>query len=575
METAPAMKPTADPPRQAQPATRAPRSRSHALPIWHQSPWKWCFSLGVGVFLLLVLTIASIIGSAIDPLERAQALIFYTWWYKALLLALALNMTCATIKTIMVKLLPAMNLRIHAQRGFYSGEQLAARIPFAGKFEDVAGAFRAHGFKVRTEDHAGVARSGWWGRFGAPVSHAGMVIVLLAGFASSWVAKEGVVQIPEGRTATSMQLRTGNQEVVPLGFALTVNDFDTGFFPRTRIPSHYVSDVVARQGEELLYAGPVEVNHSPKINGWRIHQTSYSELPTLPRYEVEVTGASLSEPLRTKISPGQTRALAGAGEGLELTMDQNMNWFITNASGQVASGTGGDAHDGSLPELTLLANRFEPDFVLGADRQITSRSEELNNPALHATLFANGAPVYSQWLFGRAEMKAMSHAPEGRYGMELLEVRSVEGNGGREFVVAVQEDDCCAGLFEGIVTVSMGDQILVREAVEPEPGAAEPVPSDWNVAVGDQITAYATVLTLTRNTAIPTIYFGCILMMFGLMMSFFVPRRDVWFMHDEERGELRVAARYRHPSDSFDRATSAALSDIPTKSNTPTGEKES
>lgn len=552
----------------------APSVRSSSLRmarVWHRPPWKWLFSLKLGIFILVLLTIASIIGTMIAPLSRAQELVFYTWWYKLMLLALAVNMSCATFKTVIQKLLPTRELRIHPNKGYYQGKTLLARIPFEGSPEEAGAAFAKQGFKVRVEGKAGAARTGWTGRFGAPVSHLGLVIVLLAGFASNWVAKEGVVQVPEGRTTTTMQMRNAKQEVVPLGFALTVNDFDTGFHPRTRIPSHYISEITARDSHQrVIYSGPVEVNHSPRVNGWRIHQTSYQELENLARYEVEIAGEALGGPRRVKVSPGQTIALTDNGP-YQFSVDNRMSWAISRAGERVAGGSllPDTAKDG---QLSLVAHRFEPDFVLGEDRAITSRSNELNNPALHVKLLSNGTPIVAQWLFGREDMRGFSHAPAGNYRLELMDIHRDES--GDSFVVAVTETNTGVLLTRALLELGKEHAIESRHGhqhdhADCESCAAAAAASTaagvsnesngWNVTMGSRVTAYATVLTLTRNPAIPTIYFGCILMMIGLMMSFALPRRDVWFLHDRSRKELLVTARYRHPAEQFDRATSKAI----------------
>lgn len=558
MSTAPVAKPAfAEAP--AIPSGVAPASR--AIPIWYRSPWKWFFSIRVGVSLLFLLMIASIIGTTIDPLPRAQALIFYTWWYQLLLLALAVNMSCATTKTIIQKLLPTHRLRVHHEPGFYAMAALSEEIPFRGTAAEAAKAFNRQGFKVRVENNAGAARTGWWSRFGAPISHLGMVIVLLAGFASAFVAREGVVQIPEGRSATTMQMR-GSEEIVPLGFTLTVDDFSTGFFPRTRIPSHYTSTISTSDGANVLFAGPVEVNHSPKVMGWNIHQTSYQELPTLARYEVTIAGEGLSEPIKAEISPGQSLKVPGH-ESLKLAVDQQMNWTLSNNTHQLAKGAlmPDSMKDASL---TIVANRFEPDFVLGEDRQITSRSQELNNPALHVTLKSDGEPVSTQWIFGRDDMKAFSHAPSGHFKVELVDVQRTEA--GDAFVVAVTDGQAQMVIGRAILVIGeeqpLGDPHANCEEHCATVAATDS--TDWSVTLGSRVPAYATVLSISRNPTIPTIYFGCVLMMIGLMISFFVPRRDVWFQHDAEKGALRVVAHYRHISDQFDRTTRAVLARLTT-----------
>jgi cytochrome c biogenesis protein ResB len=535
----------------------------HRIPIWYRSPWKYLFSLKVGIILLLALTIASVVGTTIAPLARAQELIFYTWWYMALLLALALNMTCATYKTVVNKLLPTRALRIHHEKGFYHSEhQLSVHIPFQGTAEQARTAFARSGFKTRVDGLAGAARTGWVGRFGAPVSHVGLIIVLLAGFASSWLANEAIVQVPEGRTTTTMQMMTGKKDVVPLGFALTVNDFDTDFHPRTRIPSHYTSDITARDGQDrILYSGPVEVNHSPKINGWRVHQTSYQELPDLPRYEVEVSGGELGETRRVNVSPGQT-LMMGGGTPYQLRMDQHMNWVISNNGERIAGGSLMGGHTGD-EALSLVAMRFEPDFVLGENREITSRSQELNNPALLVKLMSNGAPIVGQWLFGREDMRGFSHSPNANYKLELLDIHRHDGE--ETFIVSVAHGASGAVITRAALTLGEEHPISSNHAHDHGDSHAAEGADGWEVKLNQRITAYATVLTLTRNPTIPTIYFGCVLMMIGMTMSFAFPRREVWFLLDDQKKLLHVTAKYRHHAEEFDRTTNAAIARLKTE----------
>ncbi|MDK2970494.1 MAG: cytochrome c biosis protein [Candidatus Sumerlaeota bacterium] len=521
--------------------------------IWYRSPWKWFFSLKVGIVLLALLTVASVVGTVIDPLERAQELVYYTWWFKLLLLALAVNMGCATTMTVMQKLLPSRPLRVHAQRAFFNSAALSGRRPFTGTAEQVASEFRRAGFAVKTQDNAGVARSGWIGRWGAPVSHVGLIVVLLAGFVASWVAREGVIQILEGDTTTTMQMRGTNEEV-PLGFALTVDDFQTGFFPRTRIPSHFVSYITVATPDEVLYSGPVEVNHSPKLRGWRAHQTSYQEMDGVARHEIEVTAPQSHKPLTVEMTAGQKLALP-AMPGVTLAIDNAMRWTVTRDGEVEETGSLAAAHaHGS--ELALVADQFEPDFVIGEDRQATSRSQELNNPALRVTLLSDGAPAARQWLFHRDDMKAFSHAENAHFSMELVDIQTVDDK--PLFVVEVTDGH--NGALLGRVLVGLGETAkLATQTAEEEEAPAGP---GWIVRAGKRVPAYATVLTMTRNPAIPAIYFGCALMMVGLYIGFFVRRRDVWFMVDDSAGELLVAAHYRHPAEEFDRVTQAVLARV-------------
>ncbi len=521
--------------------------------FWNRAPWSWLVSIRMGLVLLAILTVASIVGTLIDPLERAQAVIYYTWWYKLLLLALAVNMSFATVQTVVKKVLPSRALRLQTNPAFFENASPRGECEFDGDIEQVAAEFRQQGCAVLVEGDVGVARRGWIGRFGAPISHIGMVVVLLAGFISSWVAREGVVRIVEGRSVDTMTLRDKDRTQVPLGFTLALDDFSTGYFPQTRIPSHFVSNVTASLADDVLYSGPVEVNHSPLVKGWRLHQTSYEELPNLQRQTVLVTPPDGSTPISAEISIGQPVPLAGMKDTW-MVFEEGGIWNVLENSSVVASGsvTGGHGHG---ENLSIRAEQFEPDFVLGEDRQVTSRSQELNNPALKVILLSDGKPVATQWLFGRADMKQFSHNANDHYALELMETR-MEGEQ-PTFVVKIADGH--SDLLLGQVELALNEEKPIGNATETAEAAAEDQTAGWSVALGAPVTAHATVLTLTRNPTLLIIYGGCGLMMIGLLLGFFVRRREVWFMVNREAGKLCLVAHYRHPTDELDATTASIM----------------
>lgn len=544
-------------PRPAAPGSRRERRRPPATPpsraLWNRAPWSLLFSLSVGLWLLAALAVASIIGTLIDPLERAQAVIYYTWWYKLLLLALAVNMACSTVKTIIVKIMPARMMRVQTSPAFFAESEPRGACAYAGDIGPVADAFRRQGCAVAVSGDAGVARRGWIGRWGAPVSHLGLVVVLLAGFASSWVAREGFVRIPEGHSVETMTLRGDDAAPVPLGFTLAVDDFSTGFFPRTRIPSHFESHVTATAGSALLYRGPVEVNNSPSINGWRLHQTSYEELPRVMRHAVTITAPGAASPTTVEVSIGQMVPVPGM-EQTSLTLEDGGAWTVHQGTQAVASGRHAGSHGSAL---TLKAERFEPDFVLGADKQVTSRTREPNNPALQVTLSSDGAPALRQWLFGREDMKQFAHSGDDHYAVELMQTNFT----GAQPSFTVEVKDGHNGVLLGRVELALGEEKPVGDQAAPDDPAADTT-AGWNVVVGERVPAYATVMTLTRNPTIPVIYAGCGLMMLGLVLGFFVPRRTVWFAIDRAQHQLRVVGLYRHATSELDRATASLLAKV-------------
>lgn len=546
------------PPRSRAEERRRRREAKAAVPAPARTaskPFELFYSLRLGLVLLTILTIASIIGTAIDPLERAQSLIYYTWWYKLLLLALAVNMGFATVRTVQRKVIPSRRLRLQTSEDFFETAKPAAACEFKGTIEQVAAEFRRQGCEVKVEGDFGIARKGWISRIGAPVSHVGLIVILSTGFMASWLAKEAVVRIPEGATIDTMMLRDGKQTEAPLGFNLTLDDFSTGYFPRTRIPSHYSSVITATSPEgKLLYHGPVEVNSSPEINGWRLHQTSYEELPNQVRRNVSITAPGAKEAVTVEVSPGAEVAVPGQ-PGTTFLLDPGAGWTIAQGAEVVAVGNLMGNHGSAL---TLTAKQFEPDFVLGQDKKPTSRSQELNNPALLVEINSDGAPAARQWLFGRDDMKQFSHSNNEKFSLELVETKP-QGDG-RVYTVDVKDT---ANLLLGRVTLALGEVKPVGD----QPAADEPaqdLTAGWTITPGETVTAHATVLSMSRNPILPAIYAACLLMMSGLVLGFFVRRREVWFHVDRAAGRLRVVAHYRQPAEELDRATAGLLARLQT-----------
>lgn len=541
------------------------------LPLWQQPGWSLFFSIRTGLVLLTLLAAASIYGTLIpslvdkeghelvSALERSQTMVFYSWWYKLLLLALAVNISCATLRQLLEKVLPGRRPRFMHGLQFYKTSPNAGDVPYRGSAETVAAAFRGRGFHVALEGAYGHVTRGLLGRWGSPISHLGFVIVLLGGFASAWVSREGVLQLVEGEQNDMMliqkkptleemrKIATGEMEEPkpieePLGFTLRCEDFQTGFFPKTRIPSHFKSLIAIRLPGCFWDVQPVEVNHSPAINGWILHQTSYNEAKELTRYQLALAGPDHPSTLTLNVSPGQRRLIPGlGGTEVELT-DPPTTWTILKREQAIATGTlaGAAATGGS----TLRAVQFEPDFVMDMENHtVGSKSQQLNNPALRVSV-TEGGQTETQWLFGRDDMKQMMKGMHAQQGSFVPELTQITGQGPDwKFQVTVRDTK---GLKLGDFSVGLNQVVKLSPDSAANPTAPPrlnpALAGGWNVKIDQRVPAYMTLLTLTRNPAIPFVYAGCALMLLGLALAFGIRRREAWFWVDGAANRLRVAA---------------------------------
>jgi cytochrome c biogenesis protein ResB len=543
--------------------------------------WQWLISVRIGIFFLAVMAILSIIGTLIPPLtkdgeviisalKRSQDLVYYTWWFQTLLLILALNILCSGIEIFRTKVLvayrPRKKTRLMRMPAFYRSAGLSKSFAFKGSADQVEAALNRQGFSAENDGEYGYGMRGRLRLWGAPLSHIGMVMVLLGGFATKWVAQEGIVTIVEGRQAKAMT------QTVPLpqrnvffpGFTLDCEDFETEFFPKTTTPAMFISTITARILGKPPRTEKVEVNNSMAIGGWRIHQTSYQEVPNARRWLIAVAHAQfLPSTVTLELSQGQTRSLGRAGD-LQITLKGAFppRWSLTRAGQKLSEGalTHQHTHDHAqqtqatpssapFPELRLKAAQFEPHLMIGADMKATSLSRELRNPGLRVTLIEQDSTSFDIWLFGREELKAMSQQDENPYELELVAIDGDEG--ARQFVVTAKRRE--GGTLVGEFRLALGEEAPLARSKAPSSQGA------WRVNMIEPVMAYATTLTLTRNPMIPIIYFSCMILVLGLMLAFFIRRREVWYWVDSAQGALHVVALYFPRIDSFDSVTRSAL----------------
>ncbi|NQU44889.1 cytochrome c biogenesis protein ResB, partial [bacterium] len=258
---------------------------------------------------------------------------------------------------------------------------------------------------------------------------------------------------------------------------------------------------------------------------------------------------------RVEISPGQQRPLVGS-RAAYLTMGQRYpyRWSVGEGVTRLAEGMLYESRQG----LRLRVERFEPDFVFGADRRVTSRSQELNNPAVEIALYEGDERVYSQWLFAKEALKAMMHQHHEVYGLDLMGVSVEEEN--REFQIRVWQLETPGS--EKQLSLGLEEDAVLEEAVKVESEIVQAAVQEWSVRLIETRAAYRTTLSVTRNPAVPLVYVGCTIVLLGLTLAFLARRRELWFRVDRDRGRLQVVARYRYGREDLDGGTERALAEM-------------
>jgi cytochrome c biogenesis protein len=267
--------------------------------------WKLFASVKLTIVLLLTLAATSIIGTLIPQNEAPMAYfetfgaslyrifsllgffdMYHSWWFRALILLLVVNIVICSIdrlqttwKTIFVRH-PRFN------PGRY--RQLKNRIEYNHDTEAeqlkalyqpiIARRFRYNRTEETTEGFAIYGERGRWTRLGVYVVHFSVVLLLIGGLIGSIFGFEGFVNIAEGESAQSIQLRNSNQKY-PLGFEVRCDDFFVDFYDSGAPKEFRSSLTILKQGKAVVQKDII-VNDPLRYEGISFFQSSYGSLPS-------------------------------------------------------------------------------------------------------------------------------------------------------------------------------------------------------------------------------------------------------------------------------------------------------
>ena len=266
--------------------------------------WKSFASVKLTIVLLLTLAATSIIGTLIPQNEDPRAYfetfgaflyrlfsllglfdMYHSWWFRALILLLVVNIVVCSIdrlqstwKIIFVRN-PRFNLARYRQfknRTEYNHDGVAEQLK--ALYEPiVARRFRYHRTEQTAEGFAIYGERGRWTRLGVYIVHFSVVLLLIGGLIGSIFGFDGFVNIAEGESARSIQLRNSSKKL-DLGFEIRCDDFNVAFYD-TGAPKEFRSSLtVLKQGKAVLQKDII-VNDPLRYEGINFYQSSYGSLP--------------------------------------------------------------------------------------------------------------------------------------------------------------------------------------------------------------------------------------------------------------------------------------------------------
>jgi len=543
-------------------------------------------SVLLGIVLLVVLTIASIWGSLLSSnpiigVEGAREHVFNTWWYTALLGVLVVNLVlCSWDRTVWaIKLWGRASYQ--RGKGFYLRQKSGRQIALDDGLEPALQELRRHYTTCRVEGNAVHAQKGLLGRLGAPVVHLGVVLVLVGGLVRmfgdrlGYAVFEGQVIIPESETVEyyyvrrdrTQPLNEKNFRKVPLGFQLRCLDFDEEKFPHSEVPRSYSSQVEVQDGDTRVL-GIITMARRFQYKGYKFHQTSFAPNRHVERTVVEIVDARTQKRVAlVDVSPRTPVAVAKTPYWFETEgLADGSRWELSQNGRMVAQGR----LERPRERASFIVERLVSDFRIGADREVFSASDEWNNPAVLIGYHEGDKRIDENWFFYRPEFHQMSTAKRGNYDFEFVDYRSSaeeapsESESAFEVNIRVSrktgeeidsywlrigeklsldepyaEDEMTTGTLTGSEVVSSAG---IGSADSEGRGP-------FLVRYRGPTMGYDTILGVAKDPSTPITFAGCILIVLGPLLAFFMTYRQLWGYYDADENRLYLALSVRGKSE--------------------------
>lgn len=201
------------------------------------------------------------------------------------------------------------------------------------------------------------------GRFGSPVTHLSIFIILLGCLIGNVWGFKGYVSIPEGESKNSVNLKNSDQ-LLNLDFTLRCDKFREVKYPGTQITKEDLSELtIIKNGREEVRK-TIRINDPLSYEGISFYQSGHGVIlppPAEVKTELEIIpkGGNSSS---LQIAEGERKQIPGT-------------------------------------EFEVQLATFIPDFALDEANRPFSRSDQPHNPAIGVNIYHKGEFTFSGWSF--------------------------------------------------------------------------------------------------------------------------------------------------------------------------------
>jgi cytochrome c biogenesis protein len=296
----------------------------------------WLASLRLTVYTMIGLGVATLLGTVIpqvdvtlprqvlldklqEPAWRVMHLlgltdVFRSVWFIFLVALLMLNLIACSIRAVQ------RNRRLLASTGEVLDDDVEKHASLVQRLtvkQTDIGAAEAHLRRtvgeVKRHEEDGVvhlfAQNPPLIRYGNIVVHLSLLFVLAGALVRLLMAVEGHIALPEGGSLNVFQTREG--ELLRLPFDVRCEKFAIEFYPNSRRPKDYRSDLTIWRDGRRVQEKTIQVNDPLKQGPYRFFQASYGE----DRFPVlRIMGAGLETEL--PVVAQQIHSIPGRRDGL-------------------------------------------------------------------------------------------------------------------------------------------------------------------------------------------------------------------------------------------------------------------
>ncbi len=339
---------------------------------------KFFSSIKISIFLLIVITLATTLGTLIPQGRSVEAYtekygdwapfliksgitrLYQSPLYLFLLVLFSINIIVCSLTRIKKKITQAFKPQIMTEEKKLETLSLKKSftcpqsVPQAEKrLKEI---LSSKGYKVQGQSTQGrlflLGRKRFLGLFGSDIVHLGILIVILGGFISGAAGFRENVALAAEET----------KSVPGADFSLKLNRFETLYYKDGSVKDWKSTLSIIKNNKNIL-TKTIEVNHPLSFKGFVFYQSGYGWNWRNPEVELALerkTENAFSQSIRTRV--GEKKSI-------------------------------------KEKEIEIEPVYFVPDFVLTKENKVTTRSLEPNNPAVYVRISEKREIVFSGWLF--------------------------------------------------------------------------------------------------------------------------------------------------------------------------------